>query len=1006
MHTNKRLTILSKAEQIALYALPDFNDSQRNEYMILSGDEQSLALSRSTASAQAYCMLQIAYFKTKQAFFKFTWENVPAEDVEFIAKNYFSGKVDKSAITKHEIYTQREQIIKFFGYKTCSESEEIFLSAYLSQIVKRGINIKFILTELIAYLNKNKIIRPGYTTLQDIISEALQVERNRLGALIIGALDKETEIDLKQLLIRDNALLELAALKQDAKDFKCHMMKAECRKLEAIKPLYLVAKSLLPKLEISQQNMQCYAELAIQYDIYDLRRMPISQSSLYLLCYIWYRYQQLSDNLVTAFCHHLRKFDDETKNTAQEKYNQYASQQQNQSPIIGKLLQLYVDDSLANEISFGDIRNKYAFPLMSKDKLCSTVQQMIQKPTTELSLRWQVVDKIGHRFKRHLRTLFSAIDLSSQKTDNQWIAIAIKLKQTLQQKQNLNSLCEEDDYIKLVPNKLIPHLITIDKDKKTLQADRFEFWIYRQCTKRLESGELYVDDSLSHKCFDHELLHLADNDPRLKNFDLPCLHRPIEEQLAESYRELRELWTLFNIKLKRGELKHLQYDVVTKELSWHKMKYGDNEEIKHKFYEQLPHNDITDVLRFVSERCNFLSAFLPLQQRYIKQTIDEDALLAVIITQAMNHSRGKMSEISDISAHILDRVYGQYLRATSLCEANDFISNAIAELPIFPYYSLDLMTLYGSVDGQKYGVDHPTTKARHAKKYWGKGRGVVAYTLLLNHIPLQAKTIGAHEHESYFVFDICQSNTTDIIPDVVSGDMHSINKANFAILKWFKTDFRPRFTNVDSQLKHLYCGDDMANYAGYLVKPVEQLDHQLMVDEWSNIKPIVVTLASKEITQSKIIRKLCNYKQNRTRKAIFEFDKLYRSIYTLKYLLDPKMQKDVHRSQNRIESYHQLRGAIAQVNGKKQLSGRTDIEVDISNQCGRLIANAIIYYNSALLSQLLEKYKRESNHRAIRKLQRISPVAWQHIHLLGHYVFCSNKHAIDLEALIAKLTMD
>jgi len=35
---------------------------------------------------------------------------------------------------------------------------------------------------------------------------------------------------------------------------------------------------------------------------------------------------------------------------------------------------------------------------------------------------------------------------------------------------------------------------------------------------------------------------------------------------------------------------------------------------------------------------------------------------------------------------------------------------------------------------------------------------------------------------------------------------------------------------------------------------------------------------------------------------------------------------NVHRSQNRIESYHQLRSAIAQVGGKKELTGRTDIE--------------------------------------------------------------------------------
>jgi Tn3 transposase DDE domain len=83
---------------------------------------------------------------------------------------------------------------------------------------------------------------------------------------------------------------------------------------------------------------------------------------------------------------------------------------------------------------------------------------------------------------------------------------------------------------------------------------------------------------------------------------------------------------------------------------------------------------------------------------------------------------------------------------------------------------------------------------------------------------------------------------------------------------------------------------------------------------------------------------------NRTRKAIFEFDKLIRSIYTLRYLCDAQLQRNVHGSQNRIEAYHQLRSAIAQVGGKKQLSGKTGIDIQISNQCGRLIANATIYY--------------------------------------------------------------
>jgi hypothetical protein len=126
--------------------------------------------------------------------------------------------------------------------------------------------------------------------------------------------------------------------------------------------------------------------------------------------------------------------------------------------------------------------------------------------------------------------------------------------------------------------------------------------------------------------------------------------------------------------------------------------------------------------------------------------------------------------------------------------------------------------------------------------------------------------------------------------------------------------------------------------------------------------------------------------------------------YTLRYLRDPQLQRNVHRSQNRIESYHQLRAAIAQVGGKKELTGRTDIEIEISNQCARLIANAIIYYNSAILSRLLlTKYEASSNAKALALLKKLSPAAWRHIHLNGHYTFRGDGKVIDLDAIVAGL---
>jgi TnpA family transposase len=380
--------------------------------------------------------------------------------------------------------------------------------------------------------------------------------------------------------------------------------------------------------------------------------------------------------------------------------------------------------------------------------------------------------------------------------------------------------------------------------------------------------------------------------------------------------------------------------------------------------------------------------------------------MAVIIAQAMNHGNLVIAKTSDIPYHVLEATYQQYLRQASLQAANDRISNAIAALPIFAHYSFDLGVLYGAVDGQKLGVQRPTVKARHSRKYFGRGKGVVAYTLLCNHVPLQGWLIGAHELEAHHVFDIWYRNTSEIVPTAITGDMHSINKANFAILHWFGLRFEPRFTDLQAQLKELYCADDPARYEKCLVRPIGQIDRQAIVDEKANIDPIVATLGLKEMTQGTLIRKLCTYTAaNPTRRAIFEFDKLIRSLYTLRYLRDPKLQRNVHRSQNRIESYHQLRSAIAQVGGKKELTGRTDIEIEISNQCARLIANTIIFYNSAILSRLLAKYEASGNAKALGMIKKMSPVAWRHIHLNGHYTFRSNGQLIDLDAIVAGLNL-
>ena len=955
---------------------------------------------RKTLKAQIYCALQVGYFKAKQWFFNFSWKKVPKQDLKFIIQNYFyKKKVNQNnikPITKHEKYAQKIAITQLFNYKLWSKPFISLLQQQISQIIKKDGSPRFIVTELVVFLKQQQIVRPKYTVLQTIISQALTSERKRLGKLITALLSSTDLKMLQTLLIKNDTLSALAAIKQDPKNFNYKIMAQERHKQQILKPLYNIANNIIPKLQISKYNIEYYANLANFYTIYDLRkRIKPEQTVLYLLCYVWQRYQQLNDNLINAFCYHSRKLEQEIKEQTKKQFAQLKLQQKYDYPKIGALMLLYVDDTIHES----KLR-EHAFQVMSKEAILVTGQKMCEPVNTKMDLLWQNTDCTAYRARKNLRPLVMALEFSSSGTNN-WLTAINELKDFWSNK--ITNIPVTPELEAMIPKKLQPYLLQQDKQGNLqLNPVRSESWLYRELRKRFSSGELYLQDSIKYRFFDHELITLEQKQEILKNLNIPWFQTSLEEHLQKLSTELRGLWLNFNEDLTNGKLPHIEYDAKTKIITCHKVKITNEEKIKNKFYSKLPLCDITDVLRLVNKHSKFLSALVPLQPRYSKNPITENSLIAVLLAQGMNHGNAKMAEISDLAEHILDDTYQQCYRLATLRAANDLISNYIPQLSIFSYYSLDLVMMYGSVDGQKFETKRPTTKSQHSKKYFKNGKGVVAYTLLANHVALQSDVISPNEYEGHYAFDIWYNNTCNIAPKIITGDMHVINKCNFFAFYCFGAQLKPRFTQLQLQLKHLYCGDSLDYYENCLIKPSGVTDNQLILAEKVNIDRIVTSLAVKEITQSNLIRKLCHYNQNSTRKAIFELDRLVRSIYTLQYLRDPKLQRNIHKSQNQIESYHQLRAAIAQVGGRKELTGRTDIAIAISNQCSRLIANAIICYDSIMLVKLLNKYEQTGNKKILALIKKISPVAWQHIHFSGHYAFNIN-NIIDLDQIIGDL---
>ena len=84
--------------------------------------------------------------------------------------------------------------------------------------------------------------------------------------------------------------------------------------------------------------------------------------------------------------------------------------------------------------------------------------------------------------------------------------------------------------------------------------------------------------------------------------------------------------------------------------------------------------------------------------------------------------------------------------------------------------------MHSSSEGQRIETQIDTNNARYSPKYFGLRKEVSAYTLAANHVPINARIIGTHEHESHYVFDLLYNNLSDIEPERHSTATYRTNQ--------------------------------------------------------------------------------------------------------------------------------------------------------------------------------------------------------------------------------------
>lgn len=979
-------------EQHDLYDPPLFNDNDREYFFDLNEAELFEFHQLRVTQNKAYFVLLLGYFKAKPVTLTFTWGMVQ-KDLYYIYQKHLPNskpiRKNLSIDAKSKLY---RKVFELTGFQKFSDHHLDNITNQADIAVANKADSKSVFDTCVTYLNQQWVALPALYRLEKIVNQAIKREEDRLVAFFKRNMQGELQEYISTLLAPERTTDEFRTLRSQAKDFTFGELSKELNDKEKLAPIFMEAQSLIKTANISDGNIRFYSELFQNYRTSQLKQFTQAKASIYVVSFLYNRYRHINDNLTNGFCRGLKKYQQAAASFADEKIGKEAirlgEQAKKVSDVLYVLAQSATDEKLLAKSLLQQI-----YRILPKADLAAVADFMSKVELDKKKYVWLYYGLNKSTIRRNLRRLFLALDFEIDKANTELAEQIILAKHEIKQSGQITIINKD-----LIRPSDLKYLQKKVGDQEEIDPFLFELYLYRKISRALDNDICYIHHSHQHRPLSDFLIKKSEQDELGKSMSLPMLEVPITEFGKGIDEVLSQQMKSVSKRINQGENSFVVYSNQTNTIKWSLAVKNSVPKVNNGVFEQFDPIGIIDLMRIVNQETNFFDKFTHFQPKQQKTKPDLNDILACILGNGTNFGLYKISNISDRSYNDLRTAQANFLRTDTLRMANDIISNNTAALPIFEYYQINENGHHGSIDGQKFECRFSSLMARYSPKYFGQDKGVSAMTLVLNHVPANSKIISSDEHESHHIFDLLHNNTSDVKPDVLSTDTHGANKYNFAILHFFGYQFAPRYKTFKDQFERMFDIESSEDDEQLIILK-SPIDWELISQEWENICQLMISLGQHKTSQSTLIKKLCRYKSTTaTLKALAEYDRVIKAQYILAYIDNETLRHHVQRALNRGEAFHQLRRVIAETNGKK-FRGSHQAELNLWNECARLIANCVIHYNAQILSKLKEYNENQENKEHLEALKRISPVAWYHINFSGFYSFEENENMHDFGAL-------
>jgi len=366
-------------------------------------------------------------------------------------------------------------------------------------------------------------------------------------------------------------------------------------------PLYQLAQILLPKLGVSNESVKYYASLVGYYSVFRLKRLNEWIVYVYLLCFVYHRYQKVHDNLINTLIYNVKRYSEEAKGAAKERvYECHIEINQNLNKA-GQVLKLFTDDSIATNTPFQNVQTK-AFAILERQKLVDIADQIATKTKfDETAFQWEHIEKLSRQFKRHLRPILLTVDFAAPLANDPLIEAINFLKMAFLKGRPLGQYSSDSVPKGFVPNGSKRYVY----EQNNPLVDRYEFLVYRLLRNGLEAGNIFCRDSVRFRSFEDDLIddqQWQHKEKLIADTGLSILNRPIQEQLADLEQRLEDRITEVNRRIISGDNKHFKITKRGGHNRWTLQYPRDSDPVNHSFFDALKQIEIGNILHFVNQQ--------------------------------------------------------------------------------------------------------------------------------------------------------------------------------------------------------------------------------------------------------------------------------------------------------------------------------------------------------------------------------------------------------------------